>query len=72
MRSKAIAKITTLLTLLVFIVGAAGCYGGFTLTKALYKFNGEIKVNGDQQTNRVAQSVVMVILVIVPVSSWRR
>ncbi|MEK6665222.1 MAG: DUF3332 family protein [candidate division NC10 bacterium] len=46
---------------------AAGCYGGFTLTKALYKFNGEIRVNGDQQTNRVAQSVVMVILVIVPV-----
>ncbi len=67
MRSETITKVIALVTLLVFTLGASGCYGGFPLTKALYKFNGEIKINGNESTNRVAQSVVMVVLVIVPI-----
>lgn len=67
MRSEAIRKVITLITLLVFAVGGSGCYGGFHLTKALYKFNGEIKLNGNEQANHVARSVVMVVLVIVPI-----
>ncbi len=67
MRPGRLRRAITLITLLSFIVVASGCYGGFTLTKALYKFNGEIKVDGSAAANRVAQSVVMVILVIVPV-----
>lgn len=67
MRFTATVKGITLVTLLLFVLAASGCYGGFHLTKALYKFNGEIKVDGSPEANRVAQSVIMVLLVIVPV-----
>lgn len=67
MRFAATVKAITLVTLLLFVLAVSGCYGGFQLTKALYKFNGEIKVDGSPQSNRVAQSVVMVLLVIIPV-----
>jgi len=67
MRSVAILKGMTLVTLLLFVLAVSGCYGEFHLTKALYKFNGEIKVDGSPQANRVAQSAIMVLLVIIPV-----
>ncbi|MBI3028765.1 MAG: DUF3332 family protein [Candidatus Rokubacteria bacterium] len=67
MRFRATLKGITLVTLLLFVLAVSGCYGGFHLTKALYKFNGEVKVDGSPQANRVAQSVVMVLLVIIPV-----
>ena len=67
MRSAAIVKGIAIVTLLLFFLAASGCYGGFQLTKALYKFNGEIKVSEDRTANRVAQSAVMVLLVFIPV-----
>ena len=67
MRRVAIAKGITLVTLLLFVLAVSGCYGGFYLTKALYKFNGEVKVSEDHTANRVAQSGVMILLVIIPV-----
>lgn len=67
MTSKTLAKGTALVTLLLFVVAASGCYGGFQLTKALYKFNGEVKLGEDPKANRVAQSAVMILLVIIPV-----
>jgi hypothetical protein len=67
MRSTTIVKGITLVTLFLFLLAASGCYGGFYLTKALYKFNGEVKIDGGPQADRVAQSVVMVLLFIIPV-----
>jgi hypothetical protein len=67
MTAKTLVKGTALVTLLLFVVAASGCYGGFQLTKALYKFNGEVKLGEDPKANRVAQSAVMILLVIIPV-----
>jgi hypothetical protein len=67
MRSGRIAQVIALVTVVAFTLGTSGCYGGFALTQALYKFNGEIKVSEDRQANRVAQSAVMVLMAIFPV-----
>jgi hypothetical protein len=67
MRFAATVKGITVVTLLLFVLAVSGCYGGFQLTKALYKFNGEVKLSEDQKANRVAQSAVMILLVIIPV-----
>ena len=67
MGTGAILRSITLVTLLLFVLAVSGCYGGFYLTKALYKFNGEVKVDGSPKADRVAQSAVMVLLVIIPV-----
>lgn len=66
MRGK-VAKSVALVTLLGFTVGVSGCYGGFNLTRSLYKWNGNIKVGASKTTNKVAQSVTMVVLAVIPV-----
>ena len=67
MRPGKIAKAVVLITLLGFTLAASGCYGGFNLTRVLYKWNGNIQVNGDKKTNEVLQSAVMVVLWAIPV-----
>jgi hypothetical protein len=67
MRSGRFARLIALVTVIAFALGASGCYGGFAVTQALYKFNGEIKVSDDKKANRVVQSVVMVVMAIFPV-----
>jgi hypothetical protein len=67
MRRGRAAKAIVLITLLSFTVLASGCYGGFNLTRSLYKWNGNIEASKDKQANTVVQSLVMVVLVIVPV-----
>ncbi len=67
MRRGRTAKAVALITLLSFTVLASGCYGGFNLTRSLYKWNGNIQASSDKGANGVVQSLVMVVLVIVPV-----
>jgi len=67
MRRGRAAKAVALITLLSFTVLASGCYGGFNLTRSLYKWNGNIEASKDKQANTVVKSLVMVVLVIVPV-----
>ncbi len=67
MRSGRLVKVMTLVTLLSFAVGATGCYGSFNLLRTVYKFNGDIKASDDKKVNGVIQSLVMVVLWIVPV-----
>ena len=67
MRSRRLVKVMTLVTLLSFAVGATGCYGSFNLLRTVYKFNGDIKASDDKKVNGVIQSLVMVVLWIVPV-----
>jgi hypothetical protein len=67
MRPGKIAKAVVLITLLGFTLAASGCYGGFNLTRNLYKWNGNIEVNDGKNTNEVVQSAVMVLLWAIPV-----
>ena len=67
MRPRKSAKAVVLITLLGFTLAASGCYGGFNLTRNLYKWNGNIDVNADKKTNQVVQSAVMVVLWAIPV-----
>jgi hypothetical protein len=62
MRSRTIPKVLALVTLLVFTAGTFGCYGSFNLTRALYKFNGEVKAGDNKQLSGAVQSVIMILL----------
>ncbi len=67
MRSGKLVKAIALATLVGFTVGTSGCYGSFNLLRTVYKFNGDIKASDDKKLNGVVQSLVMVVLWIVPV-----
>ena len=43
-----------------------GCYGHFPMVRTIYKFNGSVTVGGPK-INGVVQSILMIILAVVPV-----
>lgn len=57
---RVIKKTFMFLVLATFLLSATGCYGSFTLTKRLYKWNGTVG-------NKFVQSGVMWVLAILPV-----
>lgn len=54
-------KVAILMLALILPMALGGCYGAFPLTKKIYKFNGEVS------DNRIVQSLVFWVFLIIPV-----